>query len=293
MKIKIKILSFILFFLLYIYLGFNIEIPDKIVNETNKEINEETYVQVSTNDSLLKIELEEYLIGVVSAEMPVSFELEALKAQAVVSRSYVYSRNLEVDDSINSQVYHNDEKLKEKWKDKYNEYINKVKEAVYSTKGEVIIFDNEIIRAYFFASSNGKTNNSEDYWTNALPYLKSVDSTFDEIKKDTVVYTNDEINKLFNMNVKSIKIVSYYDSGYVNKVLVNDKEYTGKQIREICKLKSSSFTVEFKDKITFDTKGYGHGVGMSQYGAQGMALAGYNYEEIISHYYQGVEIMNK
>ena len=289
MKIKIKILSFIIFFLLYIYLGFNIERPDKIVNEINKE----TYVQVSTNQSLLKIELEEYLIGVVSAEMPVSFELEALKAQAVVSRSYVYSRNLEVDDSINSQVYHNDEKLKEKWNDKYDEYIKKVKEAVYSTKGEVIMFDNEIIRAYFFASSNGKTNNSEDYWTNALPYLRSVESKFDTIKNDTVVYTKNEINQLFNMNVNSIKILSYYDSGYVNKVLVNNSEYTGKEIRELCKLKSSSFTVDINENIVFNTKGYGHGVGMSQYGAQGMALAGYSYKEIISHYYQGVEIMNK
>lgn len=278
-----------MFLLLYINLSLYIETPDKIKNN----IEEDIMVQVITNNTILDIELEEYLVGVVSAEMPASFELEALKAQAVVARSFVYSRKLKVDDSTNTQVYHDDTKLKEKWKSKYDEYINKIKEAVYSTKGEVIVYDDEIIRAYFFASSNGYTNNSEDYWTNALPYLRSVESIYDEIKIDKAIYTKEEINKLFNVKVNTIKIKSYYDNGYVNEVLVNNKIYSGKEIREICKLRSSSFTVEFGDKITFHTKGYGHGVGMSQYGAQGMALAGYNYLEIIKHYYQGVEIVNK
>ncbi len=278
-----------MFLLLYINLSFHIETPDKIKNN----IEEDVMVQVTTNNTILDIKLEEYLVGVVSAEMPASFELEALKAQAVVARSFVYSRKLKVDDSTNTQVYHSDKKLKEKWKSKYDEYIKKIKEAVYSTKGEVIVYDDEIIRAYFFASSNGHTNNSEDYWTNALPYLRSVESIYDEVKIDKVTYTKEEINKLFNMKVNTIKIKSIYDSGYVNEVLVNNKIYSGKEIREICKLRSSSFTVEFGDKIIFHTKGYGHGVGMSQYGAQGMALAGYNYLEIIKHYYQGVEIVNK
>ena len=289
MKVKVKLLSFIMFLLLYINLSLNIETPDKIKNN----IEDDVMVHVTTNNTILDIELEEYLVGVVSAEMPASFELEALKAQAVVARSFVYSRKLKVDDSTNTQVYHDDEKLREKWKSKYDEYIKKIKEAVYSTKGEVIVYDDEIIRAYFFASSNGYTNNSEDYWTNALAYLRSVESIYDEIKIDKVTYSKEELNKLFNMNVNTIKIKSYYDNGYVNEVLINNKIYSGKEVREICKLKSSSFTIEFNDTIIFHTKGYGHGVGMSQYGAQGMALAGYNYIDIIKHYYQGVEIMNK
>ena len=278
-----------MFLLLYINLSINIETPNKIKNYIENDV----MVQVTSNNIIVDIELEEYLIGVVSAEMPASFELEALKAQAVVARSFVYSRNLKVDDTTNTQVYHNDDKLKEKWGSKYNEYLDKVRNAVYSTKDEVIVYENEIIKAYFFASSNGYTNNSEDYWTNALPYLRSVESTYDDIKIDQVLYTKDEINKLFDMNVKSIEIKSTYENGYVKEVLVNEKIYSGKEIREICKLKSSSFTIEFNDKYIFYTKGYGHGVGMSQYGAQGMALAGYSYQEIVKHYYQGVEIVNK
>lgn len=251
-------------------------------------------VSLTTNNQIISIELEEYLVGVIAAEMPASFEEEAIKAQAVVSRSFVFSRKLKVDDTINSQVYQNNNKLREKWKENYEQNISKIIKAVNDTKGQVIVFENEIIHAFFFSNSNGKTNNSEDYWTTAYPYLVSVESAYDNIKKETVKIQNDEINEIFGYHVNTIKILSNYDSDYVKEVKVNNKTYTGRQIRELCKLKSSSFTIETNDKeVIFHTFGYGHGVGMSQYGAQGMALAGYTYEEIIKHYYQGVEIVNK
>ncbi|MGN1344833.1 MAG: stage II sporulation protein D [Traorella sp.] len=294
MKIKIKLLSSLIFFLIYIYLAFpSLSTKDKINNEINKDV----FVQVSTTTSIFNIELEEYLIGVVAAEMPASFEDEALKAQAVASRTFVYSRNLKVDDTTQTQAYQNDDKLKAKWKDDYEQNLSKIKKAVNDTKGQVIVYEGQIIHAFFFSSSNGQTNNSEDYWTTSYPYLKSVDSHYDEIKKDnqrTKIYTLNEINTLFNMEIKTFKIISNYDNGYVKKVKVNEKEYSGKEIREKCNLSSSSFKIMMNENtITFETIGSGHGVGMSQYGAQGMALQGYDYVDIIQHYYQGVEIVNK
>ena len=281
-----------LFFLVFIYLS----IPPlsqelKIKNETNKDDT----VTVSTQTGDIQLSIEEYIIGVVAAEMPASFELEALKAQAVASRTFVYSRNLKVDDTVNSQVYQNNEKLKEKWKDKYDEYINKVKKAVYETKGQVIVYKGEIIHAFFFSSSNGSTNNSEDYWSASYPYLVSVSSPYEEKKNERVkeISIND-MNQIFDMEVKNIEILELYENGYVKKVKVNSKTYTGKEIRELCQLASSSFNVEKKgDSFVFQTSGYGHGVGMSQHGAQGMAKEGYDYIEIIQHYYKDVEIVNK
>lgn len=292
MKIKIKLFSCMLFFLVFIYLS----IPPlsqelKIKNETKKD----DYVTVSTQTGDIQLSIEEYIIGVVSAEMPVSFELEALKAQAVASRTFVYSRNLEVDDTVNSQVYHTNEKLKEKWKDKYDEYINKVKKAVNETKGQIIVYKGEIIHAFFFSSSNGSTNNSEDYWSTSYPYLVSVSSPYEEKENERVKKISiTEMNQIFDMEVKNIEILELYENDYVKKVKVNSKTYTGKEIRELCQLASSSFSVEKKkDSFIFQTSGYGHGVGMSQHGAQGMAKEGYDYIEILQHYYKDVEIVNK
>ena len=281
-----------IFFLVFVYLS----IPPlsqelKIKNETKKD----DYVTVSTQTGDIQLSIEEYIIGVVSAEMPATFELEALKAQAVASRTFAYSRNLKVDDTVNSQVYQTNEKLKEKWKDKYDEYINKVKKAVNETKGQVIVYKGEIIHAFFFSSSNGSTNNSEDYWSTSYPYLVSVSSPYEKKDNERVKEISiTDMNQIFDMEVKNIEILELYENDYVKKVKVNSKTYTGKEIRELCQLASSSFTVEKKnDSFIFQTSGYGHGVGMSQHGAQGMAKEGYDYLEIIQHYYKDVEIVNK
>lgn len=251
---------------------------------------------MSQNEEI-QLSIEKYIVGVVAAEMPATYELEALKAQAIASRTFVYSRNLKVDDTVNSQVYQNDDTLKEKWKENYDQYISKIEKAVNDTKGQVIVYNGEIIHAFFFSSSNGFTNNSEDYWNVSYPYLVSVDSHYDNIKEDNqrmLEISKSDMNQIFNFDVQTIEIIELYENNYVKKVKVNSKMYTGKEIRELCQLASSSFDIEIKeDYFVFKTSGYGHGVGMSQYGAQGMALEGYNYKEIIQHYYREVEIVNK
>lgn len=294
MKVKIKLLACMVFFMFFLYLCLpSLSVQMQIENHFNEDI----MVQVSSSSGDFEIELEKYLVGVLSSEMPANFELEALKAQAVASRSYVYSRLLKVDDTVSSQVYQKEDVLKEKWKENYEMNLKKIQSAIFQTKGQVMMYDNEIIHAYFFSSSAGKTNNSEDYWTTAYPYLVSVDSSYDAIKKDNVrqkSLSSEEVKKLFKEEVTSFEVVSYYENGYVKEVKVNSKSYSGKEIRELCGLSSSFFTVKLQQgALEFQSVGSGHGVGMSQYGAQGMALAGYNYQEILLHYYRGVKIVNK
>ena len=294
MKIKIKLLSCLLFLIGFMYLALP---PLATPLNVENQFGENVMVQVSSVNGPITLELENYLIGVLASEMPAAFEMEALKAQAVASRSYVYSRKLQVDDTTSSQVYQNDEVLKEKWQDQYEANLSKIREAVSATKGQVLTYDQEIIHAYFFSSSNGKTNNAQDYWTTPYPYLVSVDSHYDQIKKDNErikILSFNELKAIFNEKVDTVEIISRYENQYVKEVHVNQKSYSGRQIREMCSLSSSSFELTLNDTgITFVTVGSGHGVGMSQYGAQGMALEGYNYIDILKHYYQGVEIVNK
>lgn len=295
MKIKIKLIIFLIFLLIYITLA----LPPLTshLNILNKVSDNKEMVQVLSANGEIEVELEEYLVGVLAAEMPATFELEALKAQAVASRTFAYSRKLKVDDTTSTQVYQNDEVLQKKWQEKYKKNIEKIRKAIDMTKGQVIMYKGEIIHAFFFSSSNGKTNNSEDYWASAYPYLKSVDSHYDSIKKDNIrikEFTNDELKNIFNEKINKIEILSTYENEYVKEVLVNDKKYSGREIREKCKLSSSSFTLKKTlNGYQMITIGSGHGVGMSQYGAQGMALEGYDYKEILNHYYKNVDIVNK
>ncbi len=254
-------------------------------------------VSISTAGGEISLELEEYLIGVLAGEMPAVFEMEALKAQAVASRTYVLARGLKVDDTTSSQVYQNQDILKEKWKDSYEQNLKKIKDAIRQTQGQIMTYQNEIIHAFFFSSCNGKTNNSEDYWTTPYPYLISVESPYDSIKKDNERQKSisiQEMNEIFKEEVFQVEVLERYENNYVKIVKVNQTLYSGKDIREKCGLSSSSFTVQKNEEgFLFITLGSGHGVGMSQYGAQGMALAGYDYVEILKHYYTGVEIVNK
>jgi stage II sporulation protein D len=263
-------------------------------NETSND-KEEIMVNIKIDNKIIKKELNEYLVGVIAGEMPAEFELEALKAQAVASRTFVLSRNLEVDNTTNSQVYLTDDEMKEKWENHYKEYKEKIEKAVKETNNEVMLYNGEYISALFFSSCNGKTNNSEDYFNDEVAYLKSVDSkwdlTVDKNNIKTKSFSKQKLASIFNVDIKSLKIMSYCESGYVKTMVVNDKEYSGRKIRELLGLASSSFQVTYsKNKYTFTTSGNGHGVGMSQYGAQGMAKENKNYKEILNHYYKNIEI---
>lgn len=275
--------------------------PPKASVEEKKAESEKTYeVKLHRSDgSEETIELEKYLEGVVGSEMPSSFETEALKAQAVAARTFVVQRNLEVDDTTSSQVYQDDSQLKQVWAESYDERSQKIHEVVSATKGEVMTYEGNYITASFFSSSPGKTANGNEYWTSDTPYLKSVDSHWDNEVND-----GNEQNKEYSIqnfsqalgfqnNVSQIGQPTYYDSGYVNEITIDGITFKGREIRELLKLRSSCFKIQKSgDTIHITTNGFGHGIGMSQYGAQGMALEGKKYQEILKHYYTGVEIVN-
>lgn len=269
------------------------------INPISDNTNLENYYEVTVtkkDNSQEIIALDDYLIGVIAGEMPLNFEEEALKAQIVASRTFVLSRDLKVDNTTNTQVYLSKEQLKDKWKNEFEtnyQYLNKL---VKQTNNQVMKYNNQYISALFFSSSNGKTENSEDYFaSSSIPYLRSVESNWElsicpNIER-SVSFNSEQLAKAFNFPINSITIIDRKESGRVNSVSVNNQIYTGRQVREILNLASSDFTlIKENDGYTFNTIGFGHGVGMSQYGANGMAKSGYKYEDILKYYYQGIEI---
>lgn len=268
----------------------------------------EVSVYRSEKDEVETIPLEEYIVGVVAGEMPANFEEEALKAQSLTARTYIIRqlmytepegllKGADVSDTVTHQVYKDKEQLKEKWGIDYQKNIEKIQAAVYETRGQIITYDGEPITASFFSTSNGYTENSEAYWTTPVPYLKSVESPWDLDSKEFIAkqsFTVDEFQSKLGITLQGSdlgKILSRTPGNRVEKIQIGGKEFTGRQVREALGLRSTDFTWERKgNEIIVTTKGYGHGVGMSQYGANGMAKEGKTYEEIIKHYYQGVNI---
>lgn len=257
-----------------------------------------------------EIPLEEYIVGVVASEMPADFELEALKAQALTARTYVVRQMLIndpkgvpagaiVSDTVQHQVYKSPAQLKEQWDlGDYEWKMEKIQKAVQATAGQILTYENEPIDASFFSTSNGFTENSEEYWSNKYPYLRSVESPWDTESKeflDQTVVTVEQFEKLLGVKLANDgsvgNIVSRTTGNRVKTVQINGKELSGREVREALKLRSSDFAWERKgDQIVIQTKGYGHGVGMSQYGANGMAKEGRTHDQIVTHYYRGVEI---
>lgn len=302
MNIK-KILLFSLLIILIPYIIVTTFIEDDEIS-FNFSSNSIVRVYRQNLDRIDRIPIEEYVVGVVSGEMPVSFEIEALKAQAVASRSYVMyqikkNKNKEYDvvDTVNNQVYLDVEGQKEKWKDNYVSSVNKIKEAVIDTSGEYLVYDGNVVEAMFFSTSTGMTENSEEVFSSEVPYLRSVVSTWDEISpayNDTKKFSKDEFYKLLGLSYKEnlkFNVINTTSTGRVIDLIINDEYFTGKEVCSKLKLRSTFFDIiEFDDAIVVNTKGFGHGVGMSQYGAQGMAKEGYKYNEILKYYYSGVEI---
>ncbi|MBE3571079.1 MAG: stage II sporulation protein D, partial [Bacillales bacterium] len=257
-----------------------------------------------------KLSLDQYLIGVVAAEMPADFEKEALKAQSLAARTYIVSQLLnkekigmpegeaDVTDTEIHQVYKNNEELKSLWGKDYKWKITKIAEAVKETSGQILTYEGNPITPTFFSTSNGYTENSEDYWSNSYPYLRSVESPWDKNSpkfNDQKIMTVNEFETKLGVKLSDRnnvgKIIERTAGKRVGKVEINGKVLTGREIRDKLDLKSSDFSWVLKgDNIIITTKGYGHGVGMSQYGANGMASEGKDYKEIVKHYYQGVEI---
>ena len=279
------------------------------IKQENAEIKQETkenktYVTIYRKRGIVEqIELEEYLVGVVAAEMPASFNSEALKAQAILARTYALkkiSKGEKLTDTVSTQAYIDKNEMQKKWGNDYNKYYNKIVSAVNSTKGQVVKYNGNYIEALYHSTSNGKTESAKEVWGQDIPYLKSIDSSWD---KKTSTYLKIE-NKGFNTLMKilgididkntNIEILSKDESGRVSKIRVEDKVYTGVEFRTLLGLRSTDFDIAITENgLEIITRGYGHGVGMSQYGANEMAKLGYNYKEIINHYYQNVKITSK
>ena len=298
---KILLFSFLFIIIPFIIISLYVIYP----NEQEFKFTRNTMVKVyrTKTKEIEVVPLEEYVMGVVAGEMPASFNKEALKAQAVAARSYIMykiskNKNTKYDvvDTVTNQVYLNDSELKKKWGKNYEEYKTKIKSAVSDTAYQYITYNGQIAEALFFSTSSGKTENSEDVFVSKVHYLKSVDSSWDKISPVFSVQEEFEINDflkklhLDSTNKVNIKVLNKTSSGRVQKISVNGTTFTGSNFVNLLGLRSVNFSVNVDKKIIITTKGYGHGVGMSQYGAEGMARAGYTYDEILKHYYTDVKI---
>lgn len=254
-------------------------------------------------------DMEEYLKGVVAAEMPVSFPLDALKAQAVASRTYavraVENAEFELAPADIGQAYITKEKMKENWGENFETYYAKICEAVDTTAGEIMEYDGEPILAVFHSTSAGETETAGNIWNYDLPYLESTDSQGDTfapnyevtktISEDEIIASIKEKHPDFQAEAgtlfDTIKINERSQAGYITDISIAGMTFTGKEVREALGLRSSNFTVaKAEDGISFTTKGFGHGAGMSQYGAKYMAEKGSDYKDILDHYYKNVTI---
>lgn len=268
-------------------------------------------VYFSDEDTVKQINTSDYLVGVVAAEMPASFEEEALKAQAVAARTYMtyhtakskeHKDNASVcTDYTHCQAWVNINDKMEAWGESAEEYRKKIEKAVSDTAGEIVTYNGEAINSLFFSTSSGKTENAADVWGDNLPYLVSVDSPGeDEAPKFTsqVEFTIDEAkskieeqidgtdfsNGLFSNIIRS-------DAGGIKTIDAGGATISGTQLRTIFGLNSTNAEIkEENNSVIFIVKGNGHGVGMSQYGAEAMAENGSNYKEILTHYYTGCQV---
>lgn len=298
---KILLLTCLIIFIPYIIVTIFIQDDEiKLIYHSNMSIRVK---KVDTNE-IVSVPFEDYIIGVLAGEMPVNFELEALKAQAVAARSYVmkqmaYNKDKEYDvvDTVKNQVYLDEEYLKQAWKEEYTTKINKIKTAVLETYNEYLEYDGEVVEAMFFSTSVGKTENSEEVFSSAKPYLRSVDSSWDSISPAYEINYSFTLQDFYNkLNLEyndkiTLEPIEKTSTGRIKKIKINNVSFDGAKVVSSLNLKSNYFIIEQDNNtVNITTKGYGHGVGMSQYGAQAMALKGYNYKEILSHYYQGTSI---
>lgn len=262
-----------------------------------------------------QVNLEEYLCHVVSAEMPADYELEALKAQAIVARTYtMYKRmnkkhaNADIcDDATCCQAWVSKEDRLARWEESKRESNwQKIEQCINETRGKIVTYQNEPINAFFHANSGGKTEIPVNVWGGGsnLPYLQVVETAGEEgytQYASEVELTQEEIlNKLKEKYAdiqidftkeEEVQIIDYTDSQRVKTVRFGNHELSGVETRTIFGLKSTNFEITKQEgKIKFSVKGYGHGVGMSQTGADALAKQGKTAEDIIHHFYQDVEI---
>ncbi|WP_128896763.1 stage II sporulation protein D [Longirhabdus pacifica] len=270
-------------------------------------------IYMDQQEQIIQLPLEQYVMGVVAAEMPMDFHIEALKAQAIAARTYIVRRMMDQDRShvpvdgalVTNTIYHQafltEEERKQQWGKQYDAYNEKLQHAIAETKDMIMTYHDRPIEASFFSTSNGFTENSEDYWDKELPYLRSVASPWDQRLspkyEQTQTFTLLEIQQMLGLSSLSTPTEEWYqllsatEGNRVNEVVIAGNTFSGREVREKLKLPSSHFVWKMEeDDVHITTYGYGHGIGMSQYGAQGMALEGKKAADIVTYYYQQIEL---
>lgn len=271
------------------------------INEVSEPIDNNIYVSVRRGDGrVVSLELEDYVTGVVGAEMPALFSSEALKAQAVIARTYALKANSmgrTLSDNESSQSYKDNGELVSMWGGNYSSYYSKIKDAVNSTNGVYLTYNGNYIEAVYHSTSNGRTEDSSNVWGNSFPYLVSVDSVYDNSNPSfsiskTFSYSDLSSKLGFSVDANTeFNVLGHTSGGRVSDISVGGVNFSGVSFRSMLGLRSTDFDIsKIDDGVVITTRGYGHGVGMSQYGANGMAKAGYSYRDILLHYYPGVVI---
>ena len=280
-------------------------------NPSTQQSAETFRMYLTKEDKIVNITARDYCIGVVSAEMAAEYELEALKAQSVVAYTYAkYKANLRknedydiTDTSKKDQAFLSVDEAKERFGDNYQKYTEKITLAVDSVLGQSVTYDGKPILAACHSISGGKTEAATDIWGGEYPYLIPVESVGDVLNPkyltEVTVSSEDMRKALVKLDIAADKDASKWlgnikrtNSGSVLKITVCNKEIKGSELRSALGLRSSNFDVTYSDdKFKFTVRGYGHGVGMSQYGAQFMALQGSSYKDILNWYYTDCEIV--
>ena len=269
------------------------------------------------NDKIEEVSIEDYIIGAVLSQMPQDFEEEALKAQAVLAHTYIERRKMTEkessdeslkgadisDDTTKYQSYFNKSQAKKFYGDKYNQAYKRVKNAVKQVKNITLTYDSMPIVVAFHALSSGRTESAKNLWGEGLPYLISVDSSVDkEIDsfEKTETFSLSDIKKTLEKSFKNmdfsklednLKIEKITDNSTVLTVMAGENEISGTDFSNALSLSSPCFSIDKKDdEFIFTTKGYGHLVGMSQYGANAMAKDGKDYKEILAHYFPKTQL---
>ncbi len=297
----------------------------KVSSEESNEEPQEKYnygdfstirlLHTKTN-TVEEVNLDDYLVNVVSAEMPVDYEMEALKAQAVVARTYTIYKiihsgkheNADIcDSSLCCQAWISKEDRLAKWGENSEEKWNKIAKAVSDTKGTVITYNGEPINAFFHSNSGGLTEIPLNVWGGSgYPYLQVVETAgedeYSQGNSEAVLSKADLEQKMkdkygnFQINwgeESPISILELTESNRVRTLKVGNVNISGVEARQIFSLRSANFTVEIVgDSVKFSVKGYGHGVGLSQTGSNTLAKDGMAFEDIIKHFYVGVEVIN-
>ncbi len=281
----------------------------EIYEKAEKTNSENVKVLATGSCQVTELSLREYLIASVAAEIGASAEAEAIKAQAIACHTLLLYKRTHKDASLGeADISDTSHKIlttaeqQEKWGENYQAYREKTEKCVEEIENKILCFNGEPIMATFFAISNGKTENAENVWSKALPYLVSVDSPDDKLAPDyssVVSVSAEEFKKALSekgvtpgeKKEKWIGDAVLNSTGTVKTITICGKEFSGTEVRSIFSLKSATFSVKYEDNnFVFTVSGYGHGVGMSQYGANEMAKKGNTYDEILAHYYKNAVI---